>query len=546
MFLAKGDRKIATKNVIVKRISAIEDLGGIEILCSDKTGTLTENNLEIADIYAKDEQKTLWLANLASAFELDKRTDPFDVALERKLSPFQKDEIKKVVKLDQEAFDPILRFNAVLVKHRDHILLIKRGAPEAILESCSQMSESEKEKILEWLNKEGRQGKRVLAIAYKEIEDSQITSDVCDFELKKMDFIFCGLIAFVDPIKKTAFDVIKKAKKLGVRIMIITGDSPEVAGWVAYHIGLIDSQDKVITGEKWKKASLAERERMLSEYNVFARVLPEEKFSIIQSLRKEHRVGFLGEGINDAPALKIAGVSIVVDTAADIAREVSDIILLKKDLNVVVDGIKEGRQVFANTTKYIKATLASNFGNFFAVATASLVIDFLPLLPLQILLLNLLSDTPMIAISTDTVDDKELKSPRNYQIKNIITIAIVLGLVSTVFDFIFFSLFYRISPEVLQTKWFIGSILTELGLLFSIRTRSFFLKAKSPSQEIVWLTLGVGILTVGLPFTNFGQKVFAFTQPASSHLVWIFLVVTIYLIVSEIVKLMYYKINANK
>jgi Mg2+-importing ATPase len=197
--------------------------------------------------------------------------------------------------------------------------------------------------------------------------------------------------------------------------------------------------------------------------------------------------------------------------------------------------------VFANTTKYIKSTLASNFGNFFAVAIASLIIDFLPMLPIQILLVNLLSDAPMISISTDTVEASELKSPKKYQTKDIIIIAIILGLVSTVFDFMFFGLFYRISPEVLQTNWFIGSILTELVLLFSIRTKSLFIKSLRPSKSIIWLSLMTFILTIGLPFTAFGQKVFKFVAPTPNHLMLILSLVIIYFIISEMVKLLYYK-----
>jgi Mg2+-importing ATPase len=539
--LARSAKRLAKRKVIVKRLSAIEDLGGIEILCCDKTGTLTENMLTIVNSYSDNNEQTIWLANLASSFELKKKIEPFDIALDKGLNSEQKKKITKAVKISEESFDPKTRKNSVLVKDGDKTFLIIRGATESVVSSCSNLDKKAKDNIDDWISREGRQGHRVLAIIYKEINAIEKNSEFYNKELEKNDFTFSGIISFVDPIKKSSFSAVEQAKNLGVKIIIITGDSPEVAGAVANEIGLIDSSGKVITGEKWQTASQKTREKYLEIYSVFARVSPKEKFAIIEALRKRYMIGFLGEGINDAPALKIAGVSLVVDSSADIAREASDIILLKKNLDVIIEGIKEGRQVFANTTKYIKSTLASNFGNFFAVAIASLIIDFLPMLPIQILLVNLLSDAPMISISTDTVEASELKSPKKYQTKDIIIIAIILGLVSTVFDFMFFGLFYRISPEVLQTNWFIGSILTELVLLFSIRTKSLFIKSLRPSKSIIWLSLMTFILTIGLPFTAFGQKVFKFVAPTPNHLMLILSLVIIYFIISEMVKLLYYK-----
>ncbi len=539
--LARGAKRLAKRNVIVKRLSAIEDMGGIEILCSDKTGTLTENRLTIADTYSANREQTIWLANLASSFELKQKIEPFDIALEQGLNAAQKKQIVKAVKISEEPFDPRLRRNSVLVRDGDTALLIIRGAPEAIVSSCTALDPKTKDDIDEWTSREGRRGHRVLAVGYKKVKTNDTGGDFYARALAENDFIFSGIISFVDPIKESTYPAVKQAQHLGVRIIIITGDSPEVAGAVAHEIGLIDAPDQVITGNTWQTAGQKEQEAYLEQFVVFARVSPEEKFAIIEALHKKHMIGFLGEGINDAPALKIAGVALVVDSAADIAREASDIILLKGNLAVIIEGIKEGRRVFANTTKYIKSTLASNFGNFFAVATASLMIDFLPMLPIQILLVNLLSDTPMISISTDTVEAGELRSPKKYNSKEIIIISIILGLVSTVFDFIFFGLFYRMSPQILQTNWFIGSILTELVLLFSIRTRSLFFKSLRPSNLIIGLSLLTVILTIGLPFTAFGQQVFKFTPPAPGHLTLILSVVVIYFIITETVKLLYYR-----
>ncbi|OGF25200.1 hypothetical protein A2331_03085 [Candidatus Falkowbacteria bacterium RIFOXYB2_FULL_34_18] len=543
--LARGARRLAQNKVIVKRLSAIEDLGAIEILCSDKTGTLTRNILTVANIYSDNPDQALFLANIASSFELKKKTEPFDIALEQELNSDQKKQIKKVKKIAEEPFDPKIRRNIILAKIDKRDLLITRGAPEAVIEVCEKITENNQKKINDWIIREGEQGHRVLAIAYK--EERGADSDGCTEKIvQEKDFKFLGIVSFVDPIKKSSFATVKKAKGLGVRMMVITGDSPEVAGAVGYEIGLISSPDRVIRGEKWEKMKKEKQAQCLDNYSVFARVSPEQKFKIIESLRERYMVGFLGEGINDAPALKIAGVSLVVDSAADIAREAADIVLLKKNLGVILDGIEEGRQVFANTAKYIKSTLASNFGNFFAVATASLLIDFLPMLPIQILLVNLLSDTPMISISTDSVDRDELVSPKKYEVKDIIIVAIILGLISTVFDFIFFGMFYRISPGVLQTNWFIGSILTELVLIFSIRTKSLFIRGTRSSGPLIWLSIVTFVTTVGLPYTQFGQRVFRFVPPSKIHLILILSLVLIYFTCSEIVKLLYYSSKSKQ
>lgn len=540
--LSKGAKRLAKRSVVVKRLSAVEDLGGIEILCTDKTGTLTENKLKVANIYSDFPEETLLAANLAAAFERKEKLEPFDAALWQEFKKEQKKDIVKNIKLKEEPFNPKTRRNTVIIQRDSKIELITRGAPEEVLRCCCRISRQEKHNIEKWIKMEGEQGHRVLAVARKDMEKSLIKDLNLDEE---NECKFLGLISFIDTIKPSSYRVVKKANKLGVKIKILTGDSAEVAGAVACQIGLVDSPEKVMTGSRWQAMDKEKRVKALEEYAVFARVSPEHKYAIIEMLRDHYTVGFLGEGINDAPALKIAGVSIVVESVADIAREEADIILLKKNLTVILDGIEEGRKIFANTTKYIKTTLISNFGNFFAVAIASLLVDFLPMLPVQILLVNLFSDSPMISISTDTVDKDELVSPKKYEVKEIVLFSIVLGVLSTIFDFIFFGLFYRISPGVLQTNWFIGSILTELVLIFSIRTKSFFLKTTRPSATLGALTVLAFIFTIGLPFTAFGQKVFHFVKPTILHLTLILAVVVVYFVCSEIVKLMFYKRSGN-
>ena len=261
-------------------------------------------------------------------------------------------------------------------------------------------------------------------------------------------------------------------------------------------------------------------------------------------LQKKYTVGYMGDGINDAPALKLANVAIVVNNASDVAREASDLILFQSDLKVIVDGIEEGRRTFVNTSKYIRATLSSNFGNFYAVAIASLLIDYLPMLPVQILLINLLSDFPMISIATDNVDSDEIKKPCSYNNTEIVIMATFLGLASTIFDLILFAVFFKSEPSVLRTALFIESILSELLLLFIIRTRHLSFKAKSsPSKAIVILTSLAAFFTVLVTFTTIGERVFGFVRLDVKSMLTILVILVTYFVTSELIKVTYYKVR---
>ena len=538
--LSRGALHLSKHHVVVRRLSAIEDLGSIEVLCTDKTGTLTENVLNVAGIFGSSGTDPIVYGSMAAPFLTEKKQEPnnaFDRALWAKLSTHEQKRVLATKRLDEIPFDPDRRRNSVVVGHGGRHDLIVRGAAEEVMSLCPELSKDIRTAAHSWIESSGKRGERIIAIARKSLKHGPPYST----EAEERDLQFVGLISFSDPLKKTTIEAVKKAKKLGVVVKILTGDSKEVAASVAIRVGLIDDVSRVITGLDFDRLAPARQRTAVTEFAVFARVSPQQKYRIIQLLQEAHEVGFLGEGINDAPALKIANVALVVDGAADIAREAADIVLMRKSLDVVIDGIQEGREVFVNTVKYIKATLASNFGNFYAVAIASLLIPFLPMLPLQLLLLNLLSDFPMIAIAADRVDLQDLKKPKHYNVREIVLIATVLGIISSIFDFITFSIFFRMEPGVLQTNWFIASVLTELVFLFSIRTRFSVFRARPPAKVLIVLSVLTFLITITVPFTPIGRTFFHFVPPSPYHLLIIGAVVATYFVVTEGVKLMYYR-----
>ena len=536
--LSRGAVNLTKHKVVVKRLSAIEDLGGIEVLCTDKTGTITENKLAVAETFGSKED--VLSRAYAAISPKSHHKDPFDLAIDDafRLQEARHEPLLTVV--SELPFDPDRKRNSVIVRQngKEHILIV-RGASEAII---PYLKTPPHDGYGTWLKKQGKQGRRVVVIAQNSVSFTGAYTKTAE----ESGLQFIGAIAFTDPVKHGVLQAVKKAEQLGVTIKIITGDSPDVAGTVAYQIGIARTPDEVITAQDFFSLTAAEQHHIAQELHVFARFSPRQKHQLIDILQEKYEVGFLGEGINDGPALKSADVALVVAGASDIAREAADVILLNKSLNVILDGIQEGREVFANTIKYVKMTLASNFGNFYAVAIATLLIDFLPMLPIQILLVNLLSDFPLIAIATDSVDPEEMKNPEGYNLREFALIATVLGLVSSVFDFIFFGLFYRTSPQALQTNWFIGSILTELVLLYSLRTRQPFYRARVPSLPILVLTILAAVATVAVPYTPFGMTVFRFLPPTAGQLSLIFGVVIVYFFSTEAAKLGYYRLVGTK
>lgn len=517
--LSRGALRLAKRHVIVKRLSSVQDLGAVNLLCTDKTGTITENQLSYKNNYLipNSQFNPLVLARLAAHNLHERHPEPFDKATDEALDADQKNEVATYEILEEQAFDPALRSNGAVVRRSDGFeLTVRRGSPEYFFDQGIIV----REVVAQWLADEEHQGHRVLGVSYD-----------CGEGVR-----FGGFVSFSDSLKASTTKTIAAARELNVAITIITGDSLRVAEAVGRETGLVTQADEVIEASAFFEMSALEQQDRVGLIRVFARTTPEQKLSLIELLKQRYTVGFLGEGINDAPALKAAHVSMVVQSASDVARETADIILLKSNLNVIIDGIRLGRETHANTLKYIRATLVSNFGNFYAIAIGSLFISFLPMLPKQLLLLNLLSDFPMMAIAFDRVNRAEVTEPQKYDFRSLYIIFITLGLVSTVFDFTYFALFYHISPEVLQTNWFIASVLTEILLLLSIRSMLPIEKAGWPAPVILWLSGFAIITTLALPLIPATATFFEFTPPSLTHLAMIVGLAATYLLVSELVK----------
>ncbi len=549
--LARGALKLSKRHVVVKRLSAIEDLGHVQVLCTDKTGTLTEGLMSVASVRAADRAGTLALALAAAAEEELRKTDvapkTFDAAV---VTAAGKEAAKKALGWRRSwfaPFDPSRRRASAVFDDGSGPRLVVLGAPEEILARSTMrlgaggaqaMTPQEAMAEKEAVRAEGMAGRRVLALAVKPVGAAERYDDGDERGLS-----YVGTISFVDPLKPSAREAVADAAALDVRVKILTGDGPEVAGAVGVQTGVIGRIEDVVTGETLEAASAAEFERLIEARHVFARVTPEQKFRIIQGLERHFQVGFLGEGINDAPALKAANVALAVDHASDVARETADIILLRKDLRVIVDGVREGRKIFTNIVKYVKYTLIGNFGNFIAVAVVSLLIDELPMLPIQILLLNLLTDLPLISVAADSVDADEVAKPKRFELRELAFIAIFLGMVSSFFDFAYYALNRGEGLEAVRTLWFLFSVLTEIALIYSIRTRKPFWKAVRPPATMTVLGLATVAAALAATYLPFSRAIFHFTPPTIGQLAGVAALALAYFAATETVKLAYVRMT---
>jgi Mg2+-importing ATPase len=517
--LSRGALRLAREHVIVKRLTSVQDLGSIELLCTDKTGTITENHLVYVNEYIMGgvPWHPLVLSRLTAHDLSERQPEPFDRATDEALSPEQRAIVAGYTLIEEEPFDPALRSNGALVQHAGgQQLHLRRGSPEYFF----AQGLVDPAQVGGWLHDEEEAGRRVIGVSYDDGTGMR----------------FGGFLSFTDTLKSTTTATLQEAQKLNVAVTIITGDSLRVAAAIGRQVSLIERDEQVIEAANFFALPPEVQQRRLSDIRVFARTTPEQKLSLITLLRQRSVVGFLGEGINDAAALRAANVSLVVPSASDVARETADIVLTRADLRVIIDGIRLGRETHANTEKYIRATLVSNFGNFYAVAVASLFITFLPMLPKQLLLLNLLSDFPMMAIAFDRVSRQEIARPQRYDFRSLYIIFITLGLVSTIFDFLWFALFYTEGAGVLQTNWFIASVVTEILLLLSIRSLLPIERAGLPAPIILWLSGAALVAALFLPMIPLTAYYFSFTPPTMADVGLIIGLAALYLAVTELVK----------
>ena len=550
--LSHGARRMAKEKVIVKRPESIENLGSMDILCTDKTGTITTGELKLhsyADINGHNNEKILLYAYLNAMYETG-YTNPIDMAIKE----YKQLDILGYSKLDEIPYDFIRKRLSIAVslsftplQNKRNYIIITKGALQNIVDICSFVEiGNEKvegitkyyQKILDAFKELGNHGFRVLGIAYKIINEkySPVVIDKDD----ETNMIFLGFLIFFDPIKTEIPESLNKLNRLGVSIKVITGDNRHVAKHVAQKIGLTNNE--IVLGYDLHHMSSNILAHKVTDVDIFAEIEPNQKEQIILALRKAgYGVGYIGDGINDAPALHAADASISVDTATDVVKEAADIVLLEKDLKVLVKGIEEGRKTFSNTLKYIFMATSANFGNMFSMAGASSFLSFLPLLPKQVLLLNLITDIPEMVISTDNVDEEMIQKPRKWNIKFIRKFMLYFGLLSTLFDFITFGILLLLNSSMAEfrTVWFMESLMSASLIILIIRTKSVFYKSRPSKYLIISILAIIGIIIV-IPYTSIGN-LFGFVSPSLIYLPIIGIIVFTYICMTEVVKKVFYK-----
>lgn len=543
--LSSGALKIAQEKVIVKKLMAVEDLGNIDTLCTDKTGTLTWGELSLAgyENYQKEKEDNLLLKALlcTSGEKIEAKiipNNPWDKALwKAKTAKKLAKKIKNYFLLDENEFDFKRRRMSVLVKEKKRNLLLVKGSVESMLNVC-RLNFEEKNKIKEKVKKLERNGYRVIGLAEKEINKT-ITTAADEKELE-----FLGILSFYDPLKLSAIKAMKDLKKLGIKLKILSGDSPLVTSYISRKIGLKTPLKKIITGEELESFKKEVFVKKVKENDIFARITPEQKYQIISVLNQEGCVvGFLGDGVNDAPALKAADVGIAVDSGAPVAKEAADIILLKKDLQVLVEGIKVGRKTFGNIMKYIFNTISANFGNMLTVSLSSVFLKFIPMLPSQILLNNFLSDIPLLLLNTDNVDKNFLKKPKRWNLKTIGNFMFYFGLISSFFDLLTIlpmTFIWKLPATVFWTAWFVESSLSEMLVTFSLRTKKPFYQS-APSKALLLASLFSILMVILIPLSFYGRKIMNFSLMPLYLWFWVGFIVSGYFLTTEICKYYFFK-----
>jgi Mg2+-importing ATPase len=538
--LSTGAMRLAKQHVIAKTLTAVEDLGNITILCSDKTGTLTENRQTIKNMIADDKDLFQKLA-IASLESLDEKRKKFQTSFDKAFLDYIpasiQDEVKDYTRLSELPFDPAARRRKVVFKNGKKVYLVEIGAVEALL---TISYEPKKDDYLKIVKKDGKNGLRHLGIAYREVDYTD--PDKFDILKNEHDLKFVGFVALEDPLRKTAKKTILQAEKLGVIIKILSGDSKEVTEYVAREVGLIKDKQIVYTGDELEGMSDEEFIRVIQNNNAFARLNPEQKYRIIKLLKKDNVVGYQGDGINDAPALKLADVAIAVNNATDVAQDCADILLLRNDLDVIINGISYGRSIFSNINKYIRFTMISNFGNFFAISALYLISGAsLPLLPIQLVLTSLLTDLPCITIATDSVDSEELVLPSKFNVHSLMFISMFLGSITAIFEIMYYATVKNQKTGIAQTGLYLFLTLAALAVIISVRNKDHFWKASRLSKAMeasFGLIMVISLITIYIGVT---KRLFSFTSLPFSILVITVLITAFYIFVLDTVKTWFYK-----
>ena len=512
--LAKGALAMSRRKVIVKRLSAIQNFGGMDVLCTDKTGTLTEDRVVLqrhCNVAGVETDEVLLTGYLISHFQTGLK-NLLDRAILESPDFHGQTVVEKYKKLDEIPFDFTRRMMSVLVQNPDgNAVLLTKGAPEQIFAQCSQFELEGKlspmvPDLIVGLKQEyenlSNDGFRVLAVATKDLAGKQACAKVDEHDL-----VLRGYVAFLDPPKTTAARALEALRQHGISVKILTGDNHLISRKICTDVGLLP--DPMLLGADVEKMSDAELAQASEKTTLFARLSPAHKERVIRALRgANHVVGFLGDGINDAPALRAADVGISVDTATDIAKESADLILLEKDLMVLEGGVTEGRKVFANILKYIRMGASSNFGNMFSVLGASAFLPFLPMLPIQVLTNNLLYDLSQVPIPTDAVDEEQVARPRPWNIDEIKRFVLFIGPISSIFDYTTFFIMLWIfkcwdpaRASVFQTGWFVESLVTQTLIIHVIRTNKIpFLQSRA-SLALTLTSVSVIALGIFLPYS---------------------------------------------
>ena len=533
--LARGAKMMAGRGVLVRQLNAIENLGSMDILCTDKTGTVTEGVVRLEDAFdgkGAPAPQALEFGALNAALESG-LTNPLDDAILARQRP----DLAGVTKLGEIPFDFVRRRVSVVVENAGGRWLIAKGAFSQMLEVCTRAPD---DSPLDEAGRAGLQashdswcdrGYRILAVGARQINQQPSYS-----RLDERDLTFLGLLAFSDQPKADAAEAVASLQGIGVQVKLITGDSRRVGQHVAGLVGL--RPDRVLTGAELDQLQEEALWHAAERTDLFAEVDPRQKERIILALKRTgHVVGFLGDGVNDAPAMHAADTSLSVDQAADVAREAADFVLLERDLHVIRRGIEEGRRTFANTLKYVQTTTSANLGNMISMAVASLFLPFLPLLPGQILLNNFLSDIPAIGIAGDNVDPELIDRPHRWDIGLIGRFMVEFGLLSTGFDFLTFALllgWFQVSEQGFRTGWFVESLLTELVIALVVRTRRPFYRSRP--GRVLWISTLVLIpLAFVLPYLPFMALV-GFTPLPGGVLVVVAGVTLLYVLAAELLK----------